>query len=80
MTKDASPAILCQWLTFHRLNSYTSTFAHFSGADVYRMSKDDLIQICGLADGIRMYNTLHSKYVYSNIGKFVKDRFYVVTV
>lgn len=23
------------------------------------MSKEDLIQICGLADGIRMYNILH---------------------
>lgn len=27
------------------------------------MSKEDLIQICGLADGIRMFNILHTKWV-----------------
>lgn len=27
----------------------------------YRMSKEDLTQICGLADGIRMFNILHAK-------------------
>lgn len=26
-----------------------------------RMSKDDLTQVCGLADGIRMFNILHVK-------------------
>lgn len=25
------------------------------------MSREDLIQICGVADGIRLFNTLHSK-------------------
>lgn len=27
------------------------------------MTKEDLIQICGLADGIRMYNIIHSKSI-----------------
>ena len=61
--KESTPAHLAQWLSFHRLTPYASTFAHFAGADLLRMSKEDLIQICGLADGIRMYNTLHAKYV-----------------
>lgn len=61
ITKDSTPAHLAQWMNFCRLGQYVSTFAHFSGADLLRMSKEDLIQICGLADGIRMYNTLHSK-------------------
>ena len=30
----------------------------------FRMSKEDLIQICGLADGIRMFNILRAKYVF----------------
>lgn len=61
ISKDATPIILAQWLNMHRLGQYVSTFAQFSGADLFRMSKEDLMQICGLADGIRLYNTLHSK-------------------
>lgn len=60
---DSSPAVLAQWMTYHRLNQHISTFAHYSGADLLRMSKEDIIQICGVADGIRMYNTLHSKAI-----------------
>lgn len=55
ITKDSTPAQLLQWLNNYRLGQHVSTFASFSGADLLRMSKDDLIQICGLADGIRMY-------------------------
>lgn len=62
ISKDATPIILAQWLNMHRLGQYVSTFAQFSGADLFRMSKEDLMQICGLADGIRLYNTLHSKW------------------
>lgn len=61
INKDTTPAHLAQWLTTNRLNQHANTFASFSGSDLLRMSKDDLIQICGVADGIRMYNTLHTK-------------------
>lgn len=61
ISKDTTPMILGQWLQMHRLGQYVTTFAQFSGADLFRMSKEDLVQICGLADGIRLYNTLHSK-------------------
>lgn len=61
ISKDATPLILAQWLNLHRLNQYVTTFSQFTGADLLRMSKEDLVQICGLADGIRLYNTLHSK-------------------
>ncbi|CAD7077968.1 unnamed protein product [Hermetia illucens] len=63
ITKDSSPCQVSQWLTFYRLTAYVSTFTHFSGSDILRMSKEDLIQICGLADGIRMFNTLHAKAI-----------------
>ncbi|XP_060660619.1 putative uncharacterized protein DDB_G0277255 [Drosophila nasuta] len=60
---ESMPAQVTQWLTQHRLTAYLTTFAHFSGADILRMSKEDLIQICGLADGIRMYNILRAKTI-----------------
>ena len=31
------------------------------GADLLRLTREDLIQICGLADGIRLNNALQSK-------------------
>ncbi|KRF80151.1 probable basic-leucine zipper transcription factor F isoform X2 [Drosophila virilis] len=60
---ESTPAQVTQWLTNHRLTAYVTTFAHFSGADIMRMSKEDLIQICGLADGIRMFNILRAKTI-----------------
>ncbi|BFG03996.1 hybrid signal transduction histidine kinase A [Drosophila madeirensis] len=60
---ESTPSQVTQWLTNHRLTAYLSTFAHFSGADIMRMSKEDLIQICGLADGIRMFNILRAKTI-----------------
>lgn len=61
ISKDTTPMMLSQWLNMHRLGQYVTTFAQYSGADLFRMSKEDLVQICGIADGIRLYNTLHSK-------------------
>lgn len=61
ITKDTTTLVLAQWLNAHRFSQYASTFSHFCGADLLRMSKEDMIQICGIADGIRMYNILHAK-------------------
>ncbi|XP_053676876.1 uncharacterized protein LOC128727042 [Anopheles nili] len=63
ITKESSPGSLAQWLAVHRLSAYGKTFAQFSGSDLLRMSKEDLCKICGLADGIRMFNILHSKAI-----------------
>lgn len=36
ITKDMAPQQLSQWLSFHRLTAYASTFSHFSGSDLLR--------------------------------------------
>lgn len=33
-----------------------------TGADILRMSREDLIQICGPADGIRLFNTMKGRW------------------
>lgn len=46
-----------------------SFFSHFleesfccsPGADLLKLTKEDLVQICGAADGIRLYNSLKSR-------------------
>ncbi|KAH0627214.1 hypothetical protein JD844_002703 [Phrynosoma platyrhinos] len=52
-----------QWLLKHRFSSYTRVFSNFSGADLLKLTREDLVQICGPADGIRLYNALKSRSV-----------------
>ncbi|XP_043493821.1 transcription factor CP2-like protein 1 isoform X1 [Polistes fuscatus] len=61
LAPDANTAQTSAWLRANRFNAFESTFANFSASDILRLSRDDLIQICGLADGIRLFNALHSK-------------------
>ncbi|CAH0551601.1 unnamed protein product [Brassicogethes aeneus] len=63
LCSDSSPDQTVNWLTTNRFEKYLQTFCSFSGADMLRMSRDDLIQICGHADGIRMYNVLHLRTI-----------------
>lgn len=35
------------------------------GADLLKLTRDDVIQICGPADGIRLFNALKGRYVIS---------------
>ncbi|KAI7693510.1 Upstream-binding protein 1 [Sarcoptes scabiei] len=60
-----------KWLEENRFEAYLSMFENFSGQDVLLLSKEDLIQICGLTDGIRLYNLLHSKLIQSKLSIFV---------
>ena len=39
----------------------THLYYFFAGVDLLRLTREDLIQICGLADGIRLNNALQSK-------------------
>uniref|UniRef100_A0A1Y1LA25 Uncharacterized protein n=1 Tax=Photinus pyralis TaxID=7054 RepID=A0A1Y1LA25_PHOPY len=59
----SNPQLTAHWLNTNRFDKYVPIFANFGGADMLRMSRDDLIQICGQADGIRLYNVLHAKTI-----------------
>ncbi|XP_053977484.1 transcription factor CP2-like protein 1 isoform X3 [Hylaeus volcanicus] len=61
LSPDANAAQTNTWLRAGRFSAFESTFASFSASDILRLSRDDLIQICGLVDGIRLFNALHSK-------------------
>lgn len=62
-----------KWLKENRFEAYLATFTNFSGSDLLLLSKDDLIQICGLTDGIRLYNALHSKNVKSKLSIYIRN-------
>ncbi|XP_055512758.1 transcription factor CP2-like protein 1 isoform X1 [Leucoraja erinacea] len=52
-----------QWLHRHRFTTFCKLFANFSGADLLKLSRDDIIQICGPADGIRLFNALRLRSI-----------------
>ncbi|KAM6974878.1 upstream-binding protein 1 isoform 1-T1 [Tautogolabrus adspersus] len=60
-----------KWLLKNRFNSYTRLFSHFSGSDLLKLTRDDLVQICGPADGIRLFNALKSRSVRPRLTLYV---------
>jgi transcription factor CP2-like protein len=50
-----------QWLHNNRFGQFLSMFANYSADDLLRMSRKDLIEICGTGEGIRLYNLLRMR-------------------
>ncbi|XP_026736867.1 transcription factor CP2 isoform X3 [Trichoplusia ni] len=71
LSKEASSSETQAWLARHRFAHHAATFTNFSGADLLRLSRDDIIQICGLADGIRLFNALHAKRIEPRLTVYV---------
>lgn len=52
-----------QWLHKNRFSNYCRLFTSYTGADLLKLSRSDLVQICGMADGIRLSNALKARCV-----------------
>ncbi|XP_070536546.1 transcription factor CP2-like [Ptychodera flava] len=59
------------WLSRNRFAAYRKLFQNFTGADLLRLSRVDLIQILGLADGIRLNNALQERHVRPRLAIYV---------
>uniref|UniRef100_A0A3Q0T2F9 Transcription factor CP2-like 1 n=1 Tax=Amphilophus citrinellus TaxID=61819 RepID=A0A3Q0T2F9_AMPCI len=68
---SSSPQDTQQWLHRHRFSPFSRLFTSFSGADLLRMSREDLIQICGPADGIRLFNTVKGRCIQPRLTIYV---------
>nr|XP_012777836.1 transcription factor CP2-like protein 1 isoform X1 [Maylandia zebra] len=68
---SSSPQDTQQWLHRHRFSPFSRLFTSFSGADLLRMTREDLIQICGPADGIRLFNTMKGRCVQPRLTIYV---------
>ncbi|KAM3608305.1 uncharacterized protein V6R79_022851 [Siganus canaliculatus] len=71
---SSSPQDTQQWLHRHRFSPFSRLFSSFSGADLLRMSRDDLIQICGPADGIRLFNTMKGRCIQPRLTIYVSQQ------
>ncbi|TRZ00217.1 hypothetical protein DNTS_029908 [Danionella cerebrum] len=59
----ATPQEAQQWLHRNRFSPFCRLFTNFSGADLLKLTREDVIQICGPADGIRLFNALKARGV-----------------
>ncbi|KAM6112238.1 LOW QUALITY PROTEIN: alpha-globin transcription factor CP2 [Phoenicopterus ruber ruber] len=57
----STPQEAQQWLP-NRFSTF-SRLSNFSGADLLKLTREDVIQICGPADGIRLFNALKGRMV-----------------
>uniref|UniRef100_A0A8C5G680 Upstream-binding protein 1 n=1 Tax=Gouania willdenowi TaxID=441366 RepID=A0A8C5G680_GOUWI len=71
LTPTASIQDTQKWLLQNRFSSYARLFTHFSGSDLLKLTRDDLVQICGPADGIRLFNALKSRSVRPRLTVYV---------
>ena len=60
LPSDATTAETYEWLTKNRFHRLTDVLMNFSSDDLRRLSREDLIQICGISDGIRLFNSIHA--------------------
>ncbi|XP_030059260.1 upstream-binding protein 1 isoform X2 [Microcaecilia unicolor] len=60
-----------KWLLKNRFSTYARLFSNFSGADLLKLTREDLVQICGPADGIRLFNSLKSRSVRPRLTLYV---------
>jgi transcription factor CP2-like protein len=58
--EDSNPSQVTQFLLFNRFDRHIKTFNNYSGSDLLRLTRSDLIHLCNSdSDGIRLYNLLH---------------------
>lgn len=59
------------WLATNRFYHLLNLFASYTSNDMLRLSKDDLIKICGPPDGIRLFNLMHNIQLKPKLNLFV---------
>jgi len=59
----------CDWLAANRFAPYASLFTNYTRADLLRLNRRDLMELCGAPDGIRLFNALRSRVIYICTGR-----------
>ena len=62
------------WLAYNRYSQHVKTFANYDARDLLRLSKEELIQLIGIVDGIRLYNDIHLKPVAPRLTLYLAEK------
>ena len=68
---SATPETTAGWLAYNRYGQFVKTFSHYDARDMLRLSKDELVQMIGMVDGVRLHNDLHLKPVSPRLSLFL---------
>ncbi|XP_053090477.1 transcription factor CP2-like protein 1 isoform X6 [Pangasianodon hypophthalmus] len=71
LVPSLSPQEAQEWLHRNRFSSFCRLFSNFSGADLVKMSRNDFVQICGPADGIRLFNAIKGRCIQPRLTVYV---------
>jgi len=61
LVSDSTVEETQNWLKINRFHNFVGIFVDFKGSDLLALSRSDLIQLCGPADGIRLHNALQAR-------------------
>lgn len=59
LSTNASVESVSGWLKANRYSAHVDNFKNYSGRDLLRLLREEVILLCGHAEGIRLYNDLH---------------------
>lgn len=68
---NCSNKYLEDWLVRNRFGNLVPLFGCYTSNDVLRLSKDDLVKLCGVPDGIRLFNHAHNIQIKPKLSIFV---------
>ncbi|XP_060786538.1 transcription factor CP2-like protein 1 [Neoarius graeffei] len=71
LVPSLSPQEAQEWLHRNRFSSFCRLFSNFTGADLVKMSRNDFVQICGPADGIRLFNAIKGRCIQPRLTVYV---------
>ncbi|KAJ8012585.1 hypothetical protein DPEC_G00044390 [Dallia pectoralis] len=88
LVSSSSPQDTVRWLQRNRFSPVCRLFSSFTdqfvsdcgscvnvvGSDLLKMSREDLIQICGAADGIRLFNTIKGRCIQPRLTIYVSQQ------
>jgi hypothetical protein len=60
LPNDCGHKFVQDWLVVNRFSHLLHLFANYTSNDILRLSKEDMIALCGAPDGIRCFNMAHN--------------------
>ena len=73
LSATSTPDEVRSWMHENRFYSLRNTFENYSGDDLLRLTRPEMIELAGLSTGIRFFNTLHAKTSTPALTLYVSD-------
>ena len=71
LPNDCNYKFVQDWLIVNRFSHLLPLFSNYTSNDILRLSKEDMINLCGAPDGIRCFNMAHNIQIKPKLTIFV---------